>query len=416
MKRIAIFIDGTWNRPDAANPTNVVRLSRCVKHYDRTTDTPQMVIYSPGVGSGRGNTAFGRKLDRVFGGSLGWGLLHIIEETYRNLVIAYEQGDEVFIFGFSRGAFAARSLAGMIRSCGIAPRSHLGRIPEAVARYVSRAPETHPEHPHSYAFRANFAPDTATSRAEYNWRRKAGDTNAIQLTLPYLGVWDTVGALGLPAFLPFSDSFNAKYKFHDTNLSSSVLSARHAIALDERRKTFPVHKWSNLEDLNALYTTLDGPQPAPAYLQQWFAGDHGSVGGGGSRIGLSSIAMNWVAAGAEDAGLALNWEDFDRQAHRLNFGAPTTNKFGPVGLSGLLLGGITKDREGPEHVRDLSLAALDRFQSDPTYRPKSLDGILHQLYALNDKEWGNLRTYMIARDRGATHDLDTQMRPRSRDF
>ena len=216
-------------------------------------------------------------------------------------MIAYEQGDEVYIFGFSRGAFAARSLAGMIRSCGIAPRSHLGRIPEAVARYVSRAPETHPEHPHSYTFRADFAPDTATSRAEFNWRRKMGDQTAIQLTLPYFGVWDTVGALGLPAFLPFADRFNAQYQFHDTMLSSSVLSARHAVALDERRKTFPPHLWSNLANLNALFDT-DGPQKAPAYLQQWFAGDHGSVGGGGSRIGLSSIAMHWVAMGLRTQG------------------------------------------------------------------------------------------------------------------
>lgn len=337
MKRIAIFIDGTFNRTDWQHPTNVVRLSRCVKHFDRKTDTAQMVIYSPGVGSGRGNTALGRKLDRVFGGSLGWGLLDIIGETYRNLVIAYEQGDEVYIFGFSRGAFAARSLAGMIRSSGIAPRSHLGRIPEAVARYVSRAPETHPEHPHSFAFRADFAPDTATSRAEFNWRRKMGDQTAIQLTLPYLGVWDTVGALGLPAFLPFADRFNAQYQFHDTVLSSLVLSARQAVALDERRKTFPPHLWSNLADLNARCDT-NGPRKAPAYLQQWFAGDHGSVGGGGSRIGLSSIAMHWVAMGAEDAGLALNWEDFDRQAHRFDIMEPTISKFGPIGLSALLLG------------------------------------------------------------------------------
>ena len=415
MKRIAIFIDGTFNRTDSQNPTNVVRLSRCVKHFDRKTDTPQMVIYSPGVGSGRGNTALGRKLDRVFGGSLGWGLLDIIAETYRNLVIAYEQGDEVYIFGFSRGAFAARSLAGMIRSCGIAPRSHLGRIPEAVARYVSRAPETHPEHPHSYAFSADFAPDTATSRAEFNWRRKMGDQTAIQLTLPYFGVWDTVGALGLPAFLPFADRFNAQYQFHDTMLSSSVLSARHAVALDERRKTFPPHLWSNLANLNARFDT-DGPQKAPAYLQQWFAGDHGSVGGGGSRIGLSSIAMHWVAMGAEDAGLALNWEDFDRQAHRFDIMEPTISKFGPIGLSALLLGLVTQDRAGPTDISDLSLAALDRFQDERSYRPAALGGILHQLYALNDKEWGDLRAFMIARDRGATHDLDTHMRPRSRRF
>lgn len=416
MKRIAIFIDGTWNRPDATHPTNVVRLSRCVKHFDRKTDTPQMVIYSPGVGSGRGNTAFGRRLDRLFGGSLGWGLLDIIEETYRNLVIAYEQGDEVYIFGFSRGAFAARSLAGMIRSCGIAPRSHLGRIPEAVARYVSRAPETHPEHPQSYTFRADFAPDTATSRAEYNWRRKTGDTDAIQLTIPFVGVWDTVGALGLPAFLPFADRFNAQYQFHDTMLSSAVLSARHALALDERRKTFPAHKWSNIDELNQRYAVENGPQPPPAYLQQWFSGNHGSVGGGGERIGLSSIAMHWIAMGAEDAGLALNWEDFDRQAHRLNFTSPTQNKFGPVGLSGVILGCLSKDRDGPLDKSDLSLAALDRFHAEPTYRPASLDHILHELYALNDKQRGDLRTYMIARDRGATHDLGTHFRPRSRDY
>lgn len=414
MKRIAIFIDGTWNRPDAENSTNVVRLSRCVQHFDRKTDTPQMVIYSPGVRSGRGNTAFGRKLDRVFGGSLGWGLLDIIEETYRNLVFAYEQGDEVYIFGFSRGAFAARSLAGMIRSCGIAPRSHLGRIPEAVARYVSRAPETKPDHPQSFAFRADFAPDTATSQAEYNWRRKVGDTNAILLTLPYLGVWDTVSALGLPAFVPFADKFNAQYKFHDTNLSSSVLSARHAVALDERRKTFPAHLWSNLEVLNRRYDTDAGPQASPAYLQQWFAGTHGSVGGGGARIGLSSIAMHWVAMGAEDAGLALNWEDFDRQAHRLNYKAPTDNRFGPVGLSGMLLGALSKDRKGPIHKDDLSLAALDRFHNDSSYRPQSLQGVLHEIYGLDETAWKELRAQMITRDRGATHDLDTTLRPRSR--
>lgn len=410
MKRIAIFIDGTWNRPDAVNPTNVLRLSRCVQHFDRKTDTPQMVIYSPGVGSGRGNTAFGRKLDRVFGGSLGWGLLDIIEETYRNLVFAYEQGDEVYIFGFSRGAFAARSLAGMIRSCGIAPRSHLGRIPEAVARYVSRAPETKPDHPHSFAFRADFAPDTATSQAEYNWRRKTGDTNAILLTLPYVGVWDTVGALGLPAFVPLANKFNAKYEFHDTILSSSVLSARHAVALDERRKTFPAHLWSNLEDLNSRY----GAQASPAYLQQWFAGTHGSVGGGGERIGLSSIAMHWIAMGAEDAGLSINWEDFDRQAHRLNFQSPTANSFGPVGLSGMLIGALTKDRKGPTHKDNLSLAALDRFHKDTSYRPASLQGILHEIYGLNEEKWQELRAEMIIRDRGATHDLGSTMRPRSR--
>jgi len=228
-------------------------------------------------------------------------------------------------------------------------------------------------------------------------------------------VWDTVGALGLPWFLPFASNFNAKYQFHDTKLSSSVLSARHAVGLDERRKTFPPHLWSNLDGLNAVYTPDSGPQPAPAYTQQWFPGDHGSIGGGGSRIGLSSIAMHWVAMGAQDAGLAFNWADFDRQAWRLDTSEPTVNKFGPVGVSALLLGAITFDRAGPATVDELSLAALDRFR-EQDYRPKSLDAVYHALYKLSDKEWGDTRAMMIARDRGATHDLDTQMRPRSRDF
>lgn len=91
------------------------------------------------------------------------------------------------------------------------------------------------------------------------------------------------------------------------------------------------------------------------------------------------------------------------------------NKFGPVGLSALLLGAITFDRAGPEKVEDLSLAALVRFRQQ-NYRSKSLDAVYHALYNMSDKEWGDTRTMMIARDRGATHDLDAQMRPRSRDF
>jgi len=326
MKRIAIFIDGTWNRPDAEHPTNVLRLSRCVKHYDRAAGQQQLVIYSPGVGCGRGNNALARRMDRSLGGALGWGLLDIIEDTYRNLVFAYEPGDEVFVFGFSRGAFAARSLVGLIRSSGIPPRSHLARIPEAMQRYVSRLPDTHPDDPSSFEFREGFAPLTATSGLEYKWRRDRGDDQAIRLLIPYLGVWDTVGALGLPVVIPGAARFNQKYEFHDTNLTSSVLSARHAIAIDERQNVF--------------------------------------------------------------------------------------NKFGPEGLAGKLMNGMTKDRTGPTDVMDLSLATLDRFRQDPTYRPGTLDPLYHELYQLSDDEWGDLRGRMIARDGGATHALGAMVRPR----
>lgn len=175
------------------------------------------------------------------------------------------------------------------------------RIPEAIARYVSRDAATHPEDPSSYEFREDFAPYTATSKNELTWRHKRGQDTSIRLMIDYIGVWDTVKALGLPEGMQLSDRANAKYWFHDAALSSSVISARHAIAIDEARATFPPMPWDNLDDLN-----LDRNG---AYSQQYFPGDHGSVGGGGEEIGLSSVTLHWIAIGAAQAGLSIHWEE-----------------------------------------------------------------------------------------------------------
>ena len=407
MKRIAIFIDGTWNRPDAEHPTNVLRLSRCVMHSDHRGD-PQQVIYSPGVGSGRGNNWLGRKTDRILGGALGWGLTDIIEEAYRNLVFSYEPGDEVYIFGFSRGGFAARSLAGLIRSCGIPPRRHLARIPEAMKRYISRAKETHPEDPKSYEFRADFSPYAATSEKEFNWRRARGDDQAIRLTIAYLGIWDTVKALGLPKFVPLAQAFNQQYTFHDDILSSSVLAARHAISIDETRATFPALPWGNVEDLNGE-TGGHSNGGIPAYSQMWFPGDHGSVGGGGPRVGLSSVTLNWVARGAELAGLRLSWDEVDRVAPRYDpVKEPLRNKFGSGGLLGL----IQANREGPKEVRDLAVATLDRMVHAPAYRPEPLNFVKDDVLGRPATELGALRDWLVARDGGPTHEVSETVRPR----
>lgn len=403
MKRIAIFIDGTWNRPDAEHPTNVLRLSRCVKYHDRD-GIPQATIYAAGVGSGRGNTRLGRWMDRTFGGAFGWGLLQIIEDVYRQLIFQYEPGDEIYIFGFSRGAFAARSLAGLIRSCGIPPRRHIGRVPEALAMYVARGADTKPDDPKSQAFRKDYAPYTATSESEFNSRRKRGDDQVIRLTLAYIGIWDTVKALGWPAFLHFTDRQKAKYAFHDAALSSSVMSARHAVAIDERRATFPQLLWDNLDRLNS--------DRRGAYLQQYFPGDHGSVGGGGSRVGLSSIALHWVAIGAEQAGLDLQWEEVDRVADHFDPMAPLSNKFGPVNLMGGVLKAVTTDRAGPEEEVDLSLAALDRYLADEGYRPRTLAALKDELFDMDAGERDHLRRLMIERDGGPTHVVGDQVRPR----
>ena len=414
MKRIAIFIDGTWNRPDAEHPTNVLRLSRCVEHQCKKDETRQFVIYAQGVGSDQGSTLMARKLDRAFGGGFGWGSMQLIESVYRQLIYAYEPDDEIYVFGFSRGAFAARSLVGLIRCCGILPRYHLGEVPNAVARYMDRSSATHPEDPSSYIYREKYAPLTATSDKEYKWRRRDGkQSDSVRLRISYVGVWDTVGALGLPAIVPGAKTFNQHYEFHDTELSSSVMSARHAVALDERRKTFPAHLWSNLDELNGRTDLEDEERFRRPFLQQWFPGDHGSVGGGGSRIGLSSIALHWIAQGAEEAGLEISWEAFDKEAWRLNIHSPTHNKFGPTGIIGQFLNWMAKDREGPTDVLDdLSVAALDRFRLDDTYRPKSLNQVYHALFELSEDKWGELRKRMIARDGAVTHKLESVTRPR----
>jgi uncharacterized protein (DUF2235 family) len=410
MKRIAIFIDGTWNRPDARHPTNVVRLAQCVRPYNEG-GMPQVVSYSTGVGAGQGNTWVARKTDRLFGGALGWGLTAIIENAYRNLVFLYEPGDEICIFGFSRGSFAARSLVGLIRSCGIPARERLADIPDAIKRYRSMDPTTHPNTDESHAYRLDFAPRVTTSDKERAWRKRMGHSVAdvVALKIAYLGVWDTVSALGAPEFLPVSKWLNVQYRFHDAELSSMVLAARHAIAIDERRITFPSYPWSNMPELNEKYDS----NLVPSHMQHWFPGNHGSVGGGGNQIGLSSISLNWVALGAVRAGLAIDWPQIDKVAYHFDVTDPLDNKYGPVGLSGALMNAISRDRRGPASVDEMSMAAVDRCFKAPDYRRnRTLARAYHQLHGMDDTQREKMRAARKWADGGFTHLPDEVTRPR----
>jgi len=275
MKRIAIFIDGTRNRPDAEHPTNVVRLAQSVRHYATGGSDghgmSQIVLYSTGVGSGQGNTLLARQTDKVFGGALGWGLTSIIVNAYRELMFVYEPGDEVMMFGYSRGAFAARSLVGLIRNCGILQRRSLRHVPDALRRYRSMEAADAPDSEESHQFRLDHSPGITTNDDEVAWRKREGHSLAgvVPFKIAYLGVWDTVSAMGAPEILPISKWLNVQYRFHDTRLTSLVLAARHAIAIDERRKLYPSTPWSNSIDLNAKH----GEDFKPTHLQHWFPGN-----------------------------------------------------------------------------------------------------------------------------------------------
>jgi uncharacterized protein (DUF2235 family) len=370
MKRIAVFCDGTWNRSDAPYPTNVVSLAQAVR-LTASDGMPQQVFYVEGVGTGRGSTGIARWLDRKAGGAFGLGLTMNLEEAYRNLVFAYEPGDAIYLFGFSRGAFTARSLAGFIRSAAIPERNRVAQIPEALARYRSRQYSTHPDHPESLEFRRNYAPALVTSPVEAEWRFLNGHPEGLPLRIAYVGVWDTVGALGVPAHLAFTAwIFNGPHQFHDLSLSSSVAAARHAVAIDERRRTFEPTLWDNMRELNDRADKRDRP-----YRQEWFPGVHGSVGGGGDIVGLSDAAAVWVAEGASDAGLEFEPSALAALRESIDATAPLRNSSAPPGPLDRALSVTARDRDGPDDASNVSALAKERWRRDPSYRPPTLSKV-----------------------------------------
>ncbi|ARE40041.1 Peptidoglycan binding domain protein [Rhodovulum sp. P5] len=377
MKRIAIFCDGTWNRADAPHGTNVVKLAQALEPV-ADDGIFQELFYVQGVGTGRGSGAFTRLIDRLGGGAFGWGLTENVEEAYRHLTFSHRPGDEIFIFGFSRGAYTARSLAGLIRASSIPPAGCTDKIPQAIDRYRSRLKSTHPDHVESFKFRHRLNPALTTSEKEEEWRRDNGLEPGTPIKIRYLGVWDTVGALGLPGhYGMLARMVNAKYDFHDTDLSRLVLSARHAVAVDERRATFPPALWDNLDSLNDRRADRDTPAP---YRQEWFPGTHGSVGGGGDICVLSNAALTWIAEGATDAGLKFEPDAMATYAQDQDPSGPLDNK--SVKQAGVFSSIMTlneRDRAGPDRADRVHASTRARWCALPGYRPKTLRKVADDL-------------------------------------
>ncbi|HLO20436.1 MAG TPA: DUF2235 domain-containing protein [Sphingomicrobium sp.] len=299
-KRLVVCFDGTWNSLDARTPTNVVLTAESVVPM-APDGKAQAMFYDEGVGTSR--------FERLAGGMFGAGLIDKLGDAYRFLTFNYTPGDEIYVFGFSRGAFTARSFVGMLRNCGIVSRPNAGRIKEAIAWYRMRRPSTAPDSLQSRHFRAEVSPNVCTDEGEDAWRQAnipnyaAGSATLLQIR--YLGVWDTVGALGVPTRYRLLSFFNRKFQFHDTALSHLVQSGRHAVAIDERRKDFIPTLWSNVDELNRDAGS-DPNDPLAPYQERWFPGVHCGVGGGGDFRGLSDQALEWVWDGAQRAGLALD--------------------------------------------------------------------------------------------------------------
>ncbi|MET0865801.1 MAG: DUF2235 domain-containing protein [Nakamurella sp.] len=266
MKRLVLCCDGTWNKADVGTVTNIEKISRCVETSSDESGAEQIVQYIRGVG-----TSY--RADKLLGGWLGLGLTASILDAYRWLALNYSEGDQIFIFGFSRGAYMARSLGGMITKVGLL-RKGGGFGPELLGE----------------ARRVYRTTDNAAEAAAFREKHCYPDGPAIE----FLGVFDTVGALGLPAPLRWWHP-----NFHNVELSKQVRHGRHALAIDERRRAFAPSVWQ----IDAS-ETID-----PGQIRQvWFRGAHSDVGGGYQENGLSSITLKWMINEAKGCGLVFNAE------------------------------------------------------------------------------------------------------------
>lgn len=394
MKRLVFCFDGSWNKIDAPHPTNVLFTAQSVLPIARD-GTTQLIYYDEGVGTEKG--------EKFRGGMFGKGLEKNLNDAYRYLVFNHTPGDEIYIFGFSRGAFTARSFAGLISNCGILGRSKIGLVNDMMRRYRART-DTDTFRLEMMAFRFDNCRDVCVSVDEDEWRANNHKDSyrpgqSPLLSIRYLGVWDTVGALGIPGYVVGASLANRQYQFHDLNLSGFVQSARHAVAIDEHKRDFTPTLWRNLPDLNAAKGARPEAIDAP-YQQKWFPGNHGSVGGGGDIRGLADQALDWVWDGAQAAGLRLDIAAGSRIYElRPSDTAPLINSTRKPGLDviGWAFGRLpTADRSpGPARLHEVSTAARRRWHLDPSqlpeavpYRPKTLDPVSGALDALDRRSLG----------------------------
>lgn len=375
MKRIAIFCDGTWSGLDTGHPTLVSRLARSVMPV-ASDGVTQLVYYQPGVGSGQGRSPVTRVFDKWAGGAFGWGVNSNLEEAYRQLIFWYEPGDEIYVFGYSRGAYLARSLVGLIRLAGIPSVQDPEVIRRALRQYRKRNRTYGADNPLNLRFRFGLSPRTATSPRDLLWRRERGDHRSEFLRIRYLGVWDTVGALGLPGLTGrVARLVNRRFAFHDASLSQMVVSARHAVAIDERRILYPPTLWRNIGRLNGTATGMARP-----YREMWFPGNHGVIGGIGGVPELSAFPAQWVIDGARKLDLHFARAFLDRLRAQARADVTVPQGFDPQGGAYSLLGRfLLADRDLPEAAEDISQAALDRYRRVPGYRPEGLQPVVEQL-------------------------------------
>jgi uncharacterized protein (DUF2235 family) len=271
MKRLIVCADGTWNDPDEVDkdgrpgPTNVTKIARVIAPRS-AAGIDQVVLYHDGVGT-RG------AVDHFTGGAFGEGIERNIRDLYRFVVYNWAEGDEIYFFGFSRGAFTVRSLAGFMKKIGLIKKDDDCHLQELYDCYEQAKGPGDPEWDSAF--------------------QKIKDGQRVCPPIKFIGVWDTVGALGAAGFHWLNPT---KYKYHDIELNDRIENAYQALAVDERRRPFKPSLW----------------QAQPGWRgkieQAWFAGVHSNVGGGYDPDGLANEALHWMIEKAGALGLEMDTE------------------------------------------------------------------------------------------------------------
>jgi uncharacterized protein (DUF2235 family) len=351
LKRLALFLDGTWNTLD--DDTNVWRLkSLCTKSPE------QLVYYSAGVGTQRG--------EHLSGGMFGIGINEEVTAAYEWLVEHYETDAQVFIFGFSRGAFTARSLAGFISKCGLLKPGSPVSLKQLYQRYRNGTAK-------SVRALGRVARDGLSQ--EDAWIEEYSRP----IPIWFQGVWDTVGTLGVP--LPCVPKVSrTDFAFLETDLRINDTHAYHALAIDEHRAAFAPTLWvKNTPNSGDTFPS----RPIEQVEQRWFVGAHSNVGGGYDNDLLAQIPLRWLMRKAIAHGLLFNSEvviDGDENkcpirdslaemAHGiyevLTFGKHFFRTIGaePVNVGDAVTTTINETIDG---------TVFDRWRHDTSYRPRNL--------------------------------------------
>lgn len=366
-KRLAVFLDGTWNTLN--DNTNVWRLKALCAQ--RGTDgLRQVAYYSRGVGTAR--------TEKVSGGVLGVGIERNVSRAYEWLVENYEPGDEIFIFGFSRGAYTARSLAGLIALCGLLkPGAPLG-TGQLFERY-RRGDERR-------TIRWLLARERDGTLTDATREERWMTTYAMPVPVKMVGVWDTVGSLGIPTpAIRLIDKIpglsRSSYAFLHTGLRLPIENGYHALAVDEHRAAFAPTLWTKKFREGVPLTEMAPPRPVANVEQRWLVGAHANVGGGYRDDLLSQLPLRWIMEKAAGHGLAFradvvlepgllevrprdSYGEFAKGLYRY----VAQPFYRPIGAPPEVTQG-----ERDEIVNEtIDASVFERWRADPTYRPQNL--------------------------------------------